>query len=89
MAFQITRACIACGCCIGKCVNGAVYVTDADEYAIDSNRCTECNDLPKRRCHNICTVGAIQPDASHRETPNELWEKHRALRTVPDDFPGS
>ena len=89
MAYRITRDCIACGCCMPKCANGAIFVTDADEYAIDSERCTECIDLPKRRCQNICTVGAIQRDPDLIEAPKELWEKHRSLRAVTDDFPGS
>lgn len=80
MAYRILAECIACGICINKCANNAVIVTDAEMYAIDPCRCTECIDLAKRRCHLICPVGAIQPDTMYRETADQLWEKHRHNR---------
>ncbi len=81
MACWITNGCIACGICIGRCPNDAVYVDAQDHYAIDPDKCTECIDLPKRRCLAICTVGAIQPDPNHAETREQLWAKHRARHT--------
>lgn len=87
MACHITDACTACGICIGQCLNKAVYVTAEDVYAVDPNRCTECIDLPQRRCHSVCPVGAIEPDPLRRETTEQLWAKHRALHAVPSfDF---
>lgn len=80
MAYRILANCTACGICINKCANGAVIVTERETYAIDSCKCTECIDLPTRRCHIICPVGAIQPDPNQRETPNQLWEKQRHNR---------
>jgi ferredoxin len=77
MAYRIVAKCTACGICINRCANGAVYVTPADKYAIDPNRCTECIDLPRRQCYMICPVGAIQPDPDHRETSAQLWAKLR------------
>lgn len=80
MAYRIVADCIGCGICINQCANGAVYVNAAEQYAIDPCRCTECIDSAKRRCHMICPVGAIQPDPAYRETPQQLWEKHRRNR---------
>lgn len=77
MACHILPTCIGCGICINKCVNGAIYVTAAETYAINPYRCTECIDVSRRRCYLICPVGAIQPDPAFRETPAQLWEKHR------------
>ncbi len=82
MACRITDVCTACGICIGQCVNEAVYVTAENLYAINPERCTECIDQPHRRCHSICSVGAILPDPTRRETPQELWARHRALRAA-------
>lgn len=85
MAYRITRDCIACGVCILKCKNQAIYVNTRDEYTINPDRCTECIDLGKRHCDKICTMGAIQPDPDHREDKIALWEKHRLLRVAPSD----
>lgn len=82
MACRITEDCIGCGICIGRCANNAIYVTADDRFAIDPCRCTECIELPRRRCEDICTVGAIQPDPAHRETARQRWAKHRALHTI-------
>ncbi len=82
MAVRITRECISCGTCFGRCPNDAVYVNAEDEFAIDPERCTECIDQPKRRCENICCIGAIELDPEHRETPQQRWEKHRRLHAV-------
>jgi hypothetical protein len=30
----------------------------------------------------ICSVGAIQLDPENRETPDELWAKHRARKNT-------
>lgn len=79
MAYRITKVCISCGICIELCPNKAVYVTRDDIYAIDPRRCTECVDLPRRRCEDICSVGAITPDPSNRETAPQRWAKHRSL----------
>ncbi len=81
MAYHIVADCITCGICINKCANQAVYLTADECYAIDPCRCTECIDLPKRRCHAICPVGAIQPDPAHRETAAQLWAKQRTRRS--------
>jgi ferredoxin len=86
MAFRITRDCIACGACIMKCTNKAIFVNDADEYAINPERCTECVDLGRRNCFQICTMDAIQPGAI--ETKEELWAKHRKLRASTKAAPG-
>ncbi|MBI4785930.1 MAG: 4Fe-4S ferredoxin [Chloroflexi bacterium] len=83
MACRITVECISCGICLGRCANNAVYVTADDRFAIDPGRCTECVDLPHRRCEDICTVGAIQPDPRYRETAQQRWKKQRALHVVP------
>lgn len=83
MAYRITKECTACGICINLCVNRAVYVNANDEYAIDPEQCTECVDLGRRRCHLVCTVGAIQPDPARRESQEQLWAKYRALHTLP------
>ena len=77
MAYHILAHCISCGICINKCPNTAVIVNDDNNYAIDYRRCVECIDLPRRRCENLCPVGAIQPDSEHRETPTQLWTKVR------------
>ncbi len=82
MAYRILAVCTACGICINKCVNEAIYVTADDTYAIDPRRCTECIDVPRRRCDMICPVGAIQRDPHYPETPAQLWEKHRRNRSV-------
>ncbi len=82
MAYRILSVCTACGICLNKCANGAIYVTATNVYAIDPRRCTECIDLPKRRCYLICPVGAIQPDPTYHETPTQLWEKHRQNRRI-------
>ena len=83
MACRITGECISCGICISNCPNKAVYVTADDHFAIDPCRCTECIDLPHRRCEDICTVGAIQPDPRYPETAQQRWIKHHTLHAVP------
>jgi MinD superfamily P-loop ATPase len=82
MAYRITADCTACGICLNKCANGAVYVTEKEMYAIDPCRCTECIDLPRRNCNLICAVGAIQLDPEQRESPEELWAKQRAHKSA-------
>jgi ferredoxin len=78
MAYRITTDCTACGICLNKCSNDAIYVTPTELYAIDPCRCTECIDLLRRHCYLICPVGAIQLDPEHCETAEMLWAKHRA-----------
>jgi len=78
MAYRITADCDSCGICINKCPNSAIYVTDANLYAIDPARCCECIDLARRGCYLICHVNAIQLDPARRETPDALWAKRRA-----------
>ncbi|MBI5033533.1 MAG: 4Fe-4S dicluster domain-containing protein [Chloroflexi bacterium] len=77
MSYRILSICISCGMCINKCPNGAVYVTEEESYDIEPRRCVECIDLPRRRCEDLCPVGAIQPDPEHRETTTQLWAKVR------------
>jgi len=83
LSYRITKNCISCGVCILKCANRAVYVNNEDQYAIDPGRCTECVELPRRRCHLICTAGAIQPDPAYQENREQLWKKHRRLHPAP------
>lgn len=82
MAYRITPKCTACGMCINKCPNRAIYVTDTNAYAIDPTLCTECIDLPRSCCQAVCSARAIELDPTHRETPDELWAKRRARRAV-------
>lgn len=82
MAVRITHECISCGTCLGRCLNNAVYVNGDDEFAIDPTRCTECIDQPRRRCENICCIGAIELDPEHQETAQQRWAKHRRLHRV-------
>ena len=77
MAYHILTHCISCGICVDKCPNHAVFVNHDNNYTVDSRCCVECIDLPRRRCDNICPVGAIQLDPAHRETTNQLWAKVR------------
>ncbi len=79
MAYRITTACTACGMCINKCPNRAIYVAPGDAYAIDPMRCTECIDLARPCCRAVCAAHAIEPDPMHRESPDALWAKRRAL----------
>lgn len=83
MACHILSDCIACGICINQCPNGAVYVTEEENYDINPARCAECIDLPRRRCERICPVGAIQLDPQRRETPEQLWRKVRQRGVLP------
>lgn len=80
MAYRITKKCTACGMCINKCPNHAIYVTNTNVYAIDPTLCTECIDLPRQCCRAVCSSRAIELDPDHRETPNELWEKRQRQR---------
>lgn len=82
MAYRITPKCTACGMCINKCPNHAIYVTDTNAYAIDPRGCTECIDLPRACCQVVCAARAIKSDPAHRETPTDLWEKRRMLRVT-------
>jgi len=79
MAYKISEKCIACGCCISECPNGAIR--DGEKYAeINPERCTECvGSHAQPECMVTCAVGAPEPDPDHKETREELLEKFKKL----------
>jgi ferredoxin len=79
MALKITDQCINCDVCEPECPNGAISM-GPDIYVIDASRCTECvGHFEKPQCQEVCPVDCIPLDPEHRETRDELQEKHERL----------
>jgi ferredoxin len=79
MAYKIGENCIACGCCISECPNGAIR--DGERIAqINPDRCTECVGAHGHpECEVTCAVMAPLPDPAHVETRAELLDKFKKL----------
>ncbi len=79
MSYKISEDCISCGACESECPNGAIKEGDS-QFQIDPNKCTECvGSNPSSKCAEVCPVGAPQPDASKKETRDELLAKWKKL----------
>ena len=79
MAYKIGDNCIACGCCISECPNGAIR--DGERIAvINPDRCTECVGAHAHpECEVTCAVMAPRPDPDHKETREQLLDKYTKL----------
>jgi ferredoxin len=79
MAYRISEECIACGCCISECPNGAIR--DGERISeIRVDRCTECvGTHEKPECAIVCPIGAPLPDPDRKETREELLAKWKKL----------
>lgn len=79
MSYKISDECISCGACESECPNKAISEGDS-QYKIDPAKCTECvGSFPSSQCAEVCPVGAPTPDASHKETKEQLLEKWKKL----------
>ncbi|HJX02922.1 MAG TPA: YfhL family 4Fe-4S dicluster ferredoxin [Dehalococcoidia bacterium] len=79
MAYKITDDCISCGACESECPNSAISEGDST-YVISPAKCTECvGSFPSSQCAEVCPVDAAQPDASHKESKEQLLEKWKKL----------
>ncbi len=79
MAYKIGEECISCGSCEGVCPNKAINEGEST-YVINPDKCTECvgTGKSKPQCASVCPVEAPKPDASHKETREQLlakWQK--------------
>ncbi len=79
MAYKITDDCISCGACEPECPNKAIKEGETT-YVIDPNKCTECvGAFPSSKCAEVCPVGACVPDASKKESKDQLLAKWKKL----------
>ena len=79
MAYKITEECISCGSCQAICPNKAISEGEST-YIINSDKCTECVGTGKKpQCASVCPVEAPKPDASKKETKEQLLDKWRKL----------
>ena len=80
MAYKITDECISCGSCESACPNKAISEGEST-YVINPDKCTECvgTGKSKPQCASVCPVEAAKPDASRKETKEQLLEKWRKL----------
>jgi ferredoxin len=80
MALMITDECINCDVCEPECPNQAISM-GPDFYVIDPRRCTECvGHFDEPQCVQVCPVECIPINPAHRETPEQLMDKYRALQ---------
>ena len=80
MSLRINEYCVACGWCQPLCKNGAIKEGPNMQYAIDSERCTECVGwYEKPRCVEVCFLSAPEPDPKVKETHAELLAKWKKL----------
>ena len=79
MALLINSDCINCDLCEPECPNEAISPGE-DSYVIDPAKCTECvGYFDKSQCVQVCPVDCIVPDPDHRESRDQLQEKHGRL----------
>lgn len=80
MAYKITDECISCGSCESACPNKAISEGESI-YVINPDKCTECvgTGKGKPQCVSVCPVEAPKPDASRKETREQLLAKWRKL----------
>ncbi len=79
MAYKISEECISCGACQPECPNQAISEGDTT-YVINPDKCTECvGFFASSKCAEVCPVGAPVPDASRKETKDQLLAKFKKL----------
>ena len=79
MALRITEECINCDVCEPECPNGAIAQGE-EIYVIDPGLCTECvGHFATSQCTDVCPVDCIIADSDHRETREQLQQKHTSL----------
>ena len=79
MALIITSDCINCVSCEGECPNEAIAPGE-EIFVIDPAKCTECvGYFDKSQCVETCPADAIIRDPNHRESKEQLKEKHQRL----------
>ncbi len=79
MSYKITEECISCGACQPECPSQAISEGDTT-YVINPDKCTECvGFFNASKCAEVCPVGAPQPDASRKESKDQLLAKFKKL----------
>lgn len=79
MALIITSDCINCVRCEAECPNEAISPGE-EIFVIDPAKCTECvGYFDKSQCVEACPADCILPDPNHRESKEQLQDKHQRL----------
>jgi len=80
VAYKISEECISCGSCESVCPNKAISA-GSSIYVINPDKCTECvgTGKSKPQCADVCPVEAPQPDASRKESKEQLLAKWQKL----------
>ena len=79
MALLINSDASIATCARPECPNEAISPGE-DSYVIDPVKCTECvGYFDKSQCVQVCPVDCIVPDPDHRESRDQLQEKHGRL----------
>ena len=79
MSYIITDECISCGACEAECKNEAIKEGDPI-FIIDPAKCTECVGwFEESKCAEVCPVDSCIPNASHKESREQLLEKWKKL----------
>ncbi len=56
--IRLPNSCIKCGCCIGECPNGAIYLSKENLIEIERKKCDLC-----MKCTEICYAKSLNPVA--------------------------
>jgi ferredoxin len=84
MALMITDECINCDVCERECPNDAIFQGELI-YEIHPDRCTECvGHFDEPQCRQVCPVDCIPVHPDYIETQDQLLEKYKAMKDLPD-----